>query len=221
MYVGIVPDAQRTLGGRLSGRIHQTARVHEGSTLLATLENRMTRITTPIAILTITLAVVVTSAGPEDDSGAALSAENSVYLAVFRTAIDQRRTYDRREGDVFLLSLNAWGSEAPQRRLAAIKDPPPEILSELSQAGLPVRPGSQPVQPHPERLPLDSETLPPEIRIIVNRVSWVSEVEALVYYEVYRLGTLPAAKIFRLRHQGREWSVVAVESEWNPHEHGG
>ena len=34
MHVGIHPDAQRTIGDRRDRSIHQTAHVHNGSTLL-------------------------------------------------------------------------------------------------------------------------------------------------------------------------------------------
>jgi hypothetical protein len=150
----------------------------------------MSTVRTPLTVAMMMLASVVMAAEPQN-SGEHSKAETEVYVAVFRAVIDQRLAHDSREGLAFFLSL-----------------------SPADKAGLPVRPGSQAVQPQPMREVVDSKTMLPGIRVVLNRVTWASETETIVYCELYSHGKDAEGKLMRLRYRGGEWSITSVEPKW-------
>jgi hypothetical protein len=173
----------------------------------------MSGIRTPISVAVMMLVAVVSVIGAQH-LGDYSTAESDVYFVVFRTVIEQRLANDRREGLAFFLSLRPADSVAPEARKFLLRDAPPEILKRLSDAGLPVRPGSQAAQPQPKQEVVDSKTMLPGVRVVLNRVTWASEAEALVYCESYGHGKDGEGKLLRLRHHGGEWSIVSVDPKW-------
>jgi hypothetical protein len=160
-----------------------------------------------------TLVALAAVAGPQN-VGDHSKAETEVYFVVFRSVITQRLAHDRSEDFSFFLSLSPADSVAPEKRKFLIRDAPREILDRLSDAGLPVKPGSQAIQPQPMQQVVDKNTMSPGLRVVLNRVTWTSESEAAVYCETFGHGKDAAGKLIHLRYSGQEWSIVSVDPKW-------